>query len=59
MMQARWLMTAGVNAKIAEDTEFAKLVTEAMGRFNANDWGTVDSEDSAMNDQAAKDLAEG
>ena len=35
----RLMMTRGVNDKVAEDTEFARFVTESLKRHARGDWG--------------------
>lgn len=55
----RWVMTAGINSRIADDAAFARLVVAGIAKFNANDWGTVDSEDWAANDRDAASLSQG
>ncbi len=44
------VVTAGVSEKVAEDTEFSKLVTESIGRHARGDWGTLSPEDAKENE---------
>jgi hypothetical protein len=55
----RLLMTAGVNARVADDEPFAKHVTSSIRRFQRNDWGDSDSEDWKENDKALESLNTG
>ncbi len=48
------MMTRGVNDTVAEDTEFAKFVTDSLKRHLRGDWGDVDDEDKQTNDQSLK-----
>ena len=45
--------TAGVAAKMEEDTKFAKHVNTCLDRHLSGDWGDVDAEDWGHNDQSA------
>lgn len=48
----RLAWTSGVNNKIADDVEFAKLVFASLQRHVAGDWGDVCTEDREANDKA-------
>lgn len=50
----RMMMTAGVNNKVAESTEFSKFVLESLGRHAIGDWGDMSQEDKAENELALK-----
>ena len=51
-----FVMTSGVATRMAEDTNFSKAVIRALKRFTKKDWGTVDAEDKATNDQMSRSL---
>ena len=59
--------TAEVNAKIAQDENFAKDVSKAMARFLRKDWGDKSAQltdedwksDCEYNDAAAQSLSKG
>ena len=44
--------TMGINNRIAQDTEFAKHVSSALGKFHNKNWGTMADEDIQANDWA-------
>ena len=44
--------TMGVNNRIADNVEFAKHVSSALGKFHSKDWGEMDNEDIKANDWA-------
>ena len=44
------VMTRGVNDTVADDTQFAKFVTESLGRHAKGDWGDLCQEDKKEND---------
>ena len=46
--------TERINDRMADDTSFAKHVTDALERFVSNDWGDMCDEDRQMNDEALK-----
>jgi len=48
------VMTRGVNDRVADDTEFAKFVTESLGRHAKGDWGDLCQEDKKENDFSLK-----
>ena len=48
------VMTRGVNDKIAEDTKFSKFVLDSLRRHASGDWGDMDKEDLAANEDALK-----
>ena len=48
------LMTRGVNDRVADDTEFAKFVTESLKRHAKGDWGDMGQEDKQENDFSLK-----
>lgn len=48
------VMTAGVNDKVAEDSKFAKFVTNSLARHATGDWGDMSQEDKTENDLALK-----
>lgn len=43
-------MTAGVCARVAENAEFAKHVTQGVQRHASGDWGSVDDADRRENE---------
>ena len=49
------VMTRGVNDKIAEDSKFAKFVTESLKRHASCDWGDMCQEDKEENNLALKE----
>lgn len=51
----RLLMTRGVNDRVAEDSAFAKLVTDSLKRHAAGDWGDLCREDKAENESSLKE----
>jgi len=51
-----FVMTSGVATRMREDVGFAKAVIRAIKRFAKKDWGTVDVEDHALNDQMSRSL---
>ena len=51
-----FVMTSGVANRMEEDTSFSKAVIRAVTRFTKQDWGTVDAEDQATNDQMTRSL---
>jgi len=46
--------TRGVNDRVADDTQFAKLVTESLARHSKGDWGDLCQEDKNENNLAVK-----
>lgn len=48
------VMTRGINDRIADDSKFAKFITESFRRYIACDWGELCEEDKEMNDSAVK-----
>jgi hypothetical protein len=44
------VMTRGMNDRVAMDTDFAKHVTDSVGRFARRDWGEMADEDIKAND---------
>jgi len=48
------VMTRGVNDRVADDIQFAKLVTESLGRHAKGDWGDLCQEDKKENDFSLK-----
>ena len=46
------VMTRGVNDKVAESSDFAKLVIDGLRRHASGDWGTVGADDKAENELA-------
>ena len=51
-----FVMTSGVATRMREDISFSKAVIRALKRFAKKDWGTVDAEDQATNDQMTRSL---
>ncbi len=51
----RLLMTKGVNDQVAENTDFAKFVTESLARHRKGDWGTLSEEDKQENELSLKE----
>ena len=51
----RLLLTRGVNDLVAENTSFAKFVTDSLKRHDSGDWGDLDEADKSRNDQALVD----
>ena len=56
MNTGQLVMTKGITEKIAEDTMFARFVTDSLKRYLHQDWGDIAEADKVMN---AKALAEG
>ena len=52
----RLVFTAGVNDRIADDSEFAKHVYASLLRFNRGDWGDTDAGDAKQNDATLESL---
>jgi len=50
----RILMTRGVNNKVADDEQFAKLVCDSLKRHAEGDWGDLCKEDIEENDLSLK-----
>lgn len=48
------VVTRGISERIANDTEFAKFITESFKRYVNCDWGDLCEEDKEMNDSAVK-----
>lgn len=48
------VMTRGVNDRVAESSQFAKFVTESLGRYAKGDWGDLCQEDKKENDLSLK-----
>ena len=46
----KMVLTAGVNGRIADDTEFSKFVLKSIGRHARGDWGDLSKEDQAENE---------
>ncbi len=51
----RLVVTAGVNDKMAESTDFCKFIIASMQKYAGADWGQLDVEDRKTNDRALKD----
>jgi hypothetical protein len=49
------VLTRGVNNMVAENTAFAKLVTESLVRHATGDWGDLSVEDKEENDSSLKE----
>lgn len=49
------VMTRGVNDRVAEDTKFAKFVTDSLRRHICGDWGEMTQKDKAENELALKE----
>ena len=54
MKTGRLVLTRGINDLTAENTEFAKFVTNCLKRYLSHDWGDIAKEDRKQNDDAAK-----
>ena len=48
----RLVVTAGIKSAIEADSSFSGFLGECLGRFGADDWGDVCSEDRDANDAA-------
>ena len=48
------VMTRGINDKVADDTQFARFVTESLARHAKGDWGDLCQEDKNENNLAVK-----
>lgn len=48
------VMTRGVNDRVADDAQFAKFVTESLGRHVKGDWGELCQDDKKENDLSLK-----
>ena len=44
------VMTAGVNARCAEDSKFSAFVLQCIGRHARGDWGNLSDEDKKENE---------
>ena len=53
------VMTRDVNDRIADCSEFAKRVEDAIGKFHSKDWGDVYEGDKAQNEQDWEALENG
>ena len=53
------VMTRGINDRVADDTTFAKRVTEGIARFTRRDWGDVGEEDWSTNAENIQSLLDG
>ena len=51
--------TAGVNARMEEDTKFARRIIIFIRRFSNDDWGDMDLEDLETNKVMARSLRAG
>jgi len=49
------VMTAGVNNKVADDAQFAKLVINSLSRHAVGDWGDMCDEDKQENELSLKE----
>lgn len=50
------VLTSGVSDRIKNDEKFCRSVINAVKRFIRKDWGSVDGEDRATNDQMDRSL---
>ena len=53
------VMTRDINNRVADDTAFAKRVTEGIARFARKDWGDVCEEDWSSNTENMQSLNDG
>jgi hypothetical protein len=51
-----FVMTSGIAARVENDDKFSRAVIRATKRFLKKDWGDVDAEDHATNDQMDRSL---
>ena len=51
-----FVMTSGIATRMREDISFSKAVIRALKRFAKKDWGNVEEEDQALNDQMSRSL---
>ena len=51
-----FVMTSGIADRVANDEQFSRSVIRATKRFLKKDWGDVDDEDQATNDQMDRSL---
>jgi hypothetical protein len=51
-----FVMTSGIAARVGSDDKFSRAVIRATKRFLKKDWGDVDAEDHATNDQMDRSL---
>ena len=51
-----FLMTSGIAERVATDERFSRAVIRATRIFIKKDWGDVDDEDQATNDQMDRSL---
>ena len=49
------VFTRGVNDRVADDVQFAKFVTESLGRHAKGDWGDLGQEDKQENEFSLKE----
>ena len=54
MKTGQWVLTRSINDRIADDTPFSKFVWNSMQRYVRHDWGDMDAEDKARNDEAVQ-----
>jgi len=47
-------MTRGVNDTIADHADFSKFVLASLARYQAGDWGEMDTGDKQSNDDAVR-----
>jgi hypothetical protein len=49
------VMTRGVNDRVAEDSRFAKFVTDSLKRHSKGDWGDIGEEDKKENELSLRE----
>lgn len=52
MNTGQLVMTRGITEKMAEDSPFARFVTDSLKRYLRQDWGDICEEDKLANAQA-------
>jgi hypothetical protein len=49
------LLTRGVNDRVAENSRFAKFVTDSLKRHSKGDWGDIGEEDKKENELSLRE----
>lgn len=50
----RIVVTAGINQEMKKDRVFRTFVNLSLGRFMSGDWGDMEDEEKAVNEQAVQ-----
>ena len=54
MKLGQLVVTTAINARIAEDRQFARMITKSLNRYQRCDWGDICEADKKMNDLAVR-----